>query len=139
VYWQGSPPAPAPTNGWAITGLVCGVSGLVLLVMVAPFTFGFSMIATGPLSLIGAVCGGLGLRERHGAEPPQKGLAIAGLVVGAVGTLLHVLAVIAGLALFVLLLEMLGDLEVPEPDAPPQPRQPPVTAGGMIGAWNSTR
>jgi hypothetical protein len=134
VHWQGPPPAPTakPTNGPAVAGLVCSVSGLVLLVIVAPFTLGFSMIATGPLSVVGAVLGRAGLRERHGREPPQKGLAVAGLVLGVVGTLLHVLAVIAGLALFALLLEALGDLEVPESDTPPQQEQPPVISGGMI-------
>ena len=85
-YWDGSGwsdqrrPAQgssAPSNGFAITALVCGIVGIVLGVL--PFTFFVAWI----LGIVAIVFGVLA-RKRFDAEPAigRKGMATAGLILG---------------------------------------------------------
>lgn len=119
--WGRAQWGPAPEqNPLAIIGFVCSLAGLILLVAVAPFTFGLSMLFSAPLSIGGLVCGLLGRQKvDHGELSTGRGLAQAGFVLGIVGIVLHVLAVIAGLVLIGLLIEWVGGFGPPEIDQPP--------------------
>jgi len=77
---------PAPTDGMAVASLVTSVGGLVLLSGLP-----------GPLG-IGLGIGALRRIRRSGAR--GRGMAIAGIVVGAVGTVLAALLVVVVVALF---------------------------------------
>ena len=70
--------APAPGNGLAISALVLGVLGLVLL----------------PLAVVALVLGIIALTKGQ-----SKGLAIPGVVLGGLGTLIMPLAIIAAIAI----------------------------------------
>jgi lysylphosphatidylglycerol synthetase-like protein (DUF2156 family) len=88
-YWDGSAwtdqrrsaqvssGSSAPSNGFAVTALVCGIVGIVLGVL--PFTFFVAWI----LGIIAIVFGVLA-RKRFDAEPAigRKGMATAGLILG---------------------------------------------------------
>lgn len=80
--------APQRTSGMAVTALVLGIAGFCLWVVFGPLTFVSSILAI--------VFGALGIAQCN-RDPTLggKGMAIAGLVLGAVQ---------AGLALLVLLL-----------------------------------
>lgn len=113
-------PPPPEQNPLAIVGIVCSISGLVLLFVLGPFTFGFSFLFSGPLSIAGLVCGLLGRQKvDHGELSTGRGLAQAGFVLGIIGIVLHVLAVVVGLVLIGLLIEAVGDFGPPEIDQPP--------------------
>lgn len=113
-------PRPPEQNPLAIIGFVCSLAGLILLVAIAPFTFGFSMFFSAPLSIGGLVCGLLGRQKvDQGELSTGRGLAQAGFVLGIIGIVLHVLAVVAGLVLLGFLIEWLGDFTPPEIDQPP--------------------
>lgn len=80
-----TPSAQPRTSATAITSLVLGILGVLLCGLVAP---------------IAIVLGVMGLREAQRGEcaPPSRGLAIAGLVLGVVGTLVT----IGGLAMILI-------------------------------------
>jgi len=107
---------PAPEqNPLAIIGFVCSLAGLILLVTVAPFTFGFSMLFSAPLSIAGLVCGLLGRQKvDRGELSTQRGLAQAGFALGIIGIVLHVVAVVVGIVLVALLIDALGDFAPPD-------------------------
>lgn len=107
---------PAPEqNPLAIIGFVCSLAGLILLVTVAPFTFGFSMLFSAPLSIAGLVCGLLGRQKvDRGELSTQRGLAQAGFALGIIGIVLHVVAVVVGVVLVALLIDALGDFAPPD-------------------------
>src|SRR6185295_2828473 len=66
-----------------IAALVLGIVGLV-----ASFVPCVGMFAI-PLTLLGVLFGALGLRQsRDGMPAPGRGMAIAGLICGAIGTLI---------------------------------------------------
>jgi len=67
----------APSNGFAVTALVCGIVGMVLGVL--PFTFFVAWI----LGIIAIVFGVLA-RKRFDSEPAigRKGMATAGMILG---------------------------------------------------------
>jgi hypothetical protein len=67
------PPAP-PTNGLAITALVCGVGGFVI---------GLSFIPA-------IICGHLARRQIRRTGEQGDGMALAGLILGYVGTALFI-------------------------------------------------
>ena len=82
-----APPTVRPTNGMAVAALVLGILSLVLFfTVVPPFILGALAVIFGVLGLS---------KANQGA--PHKGLAIAGLVCGAVG----IVAAIAFIALVV--------------------------------------
>jgi len=91
-----SPPqflAPGPPgNGAAIASLVTGISGLVLFIFSG---FGLFFVLNLPPSIMAWVLGVQGRRKvDRGQTDQHRGLAQAGLVLGLVGTVLGVLAVI---------------------------------------------
>ena len=70
-----APPAPQPTNGMAVASLVLGILSILLFfTVVPPFILGG----------LGVIFGIIGL-TKAGQGAPNKGLAIAGLVCGAIG------------------------------------------------------
>lgn len=91
----GTPPAygyaapyapPAPTNGLAVTSMILGIAGLVLIWVVVPLLASIAAVITGHIAL--------GQCKRN----PQlggRGMAIAGLILGYIG--------VAGLILIVAL------------------------------------
>jgi Domain of unknown function (DUF4190) len=81
------PPA-APTNGLAIAALVCGVGGFVI---------GLSFIPA-------IICGHLARKQIRQTGEQGAGLALAGLILGYVGTALF----IALIALFVVIAAKFG-------------------------------
>jgi len=125
VAWQ-PPPAqfqprpPQANNDLAVVALSLSLASLGVLVIGTPFTFGFSMLLSGPLAIAGLVCGVIGRQKADRGEAGGRSLAQAGFVLGIVSLVLHVVAVILGVALIALLIEALGDFDVPEPDQPPE-------------------
>jgi hypothetical protein len=81
------PPAP-PTNGLAIAALVCGVGGFVI---------GLSFIPA-------IICGHLARRQIRQTGEQGAGLALAGLILGYVGTALF----IAVIAVFIVIAHQIG-------------------------------
>jgi hypothetical protein len=73
----GGYPRPRGANGLAIAALVCGIIGLFFL-----------SIVLGPLALIFGI---IGLR-RANAGASGRGMAIAGIVLGAIDIVLYVIA-----------------------------------------------
>jgi hypothetical protein len=72
------PPAP-PTNGLAIAALVCGVGGFVI---------GLSFIPA-------IICGHLARRQIRQTGEQGGGMALAGLILGYVGTALFIALIVA--------------------------------------------
>jgi hypothetical protein len=75
-----APPIRPQSNGLAIAALVCGIVGFFLL-----------GIVLGPL---GIIFGGLGLR-RANAGARGRGMALAGLIVGIIDTVLYIVVILA--------------------------------------------
>jgi hypothetical protein len=107
------PPLPPPgvTPTLAIVSLVLGVVSIVMV-----FTFFLAPLA----AVFGGVAIGLGIPPlRRGRSPPVssagRGLAVAGIVTGAIGVVIGLVAAVAFGAVFSVL-DDLGDLETePEP------------------------
>ena len=78
------PPAPAKTNGMSIASLVLGLVGIPLCFLFVP-------------SLLAVIFGFVGLNQIKN-DPTQtgRGLAIAGLIIGAAMLVLLVLALVVG-------------------------------------------
>lgn len=125
MTWQ-PPPAqfqprpPQADNDLAVAGLCLSLASLAVLVIGTPFTFGLSMLLSGPLAIAGLVCGIIAKQKADRGEAGGRSMAQAGFVLGIVSLVLHVVAVILGVALIALLIDALGDLDVPEPDQPPE-------------------
>ena len=90
-----------------------------MLVVGTPFTFGFSMLLSGPLAIAGLVCGVIAKQKADRGEAGGRSMAQAAFVLGIVSLVLHVVAVILGVALIALLIESIDDFDVPEPDQAP--------------------
>ena len=118
MSWQ--PRAPQANNDLAVAALALSLASLAVLVVGTPFTFGFSMLLSGPLAIAGLVCGLIGKQKADRGEAGARNMAQAGFVLGMVSLVLHVVAVVLGVALIVLLIEALEDFDVPEPDAGPE-------------------
>jgi len=124
VAWQ-PPPAqfpqrpPQANNDLAVTALCLSLASVAVLVVGTPLTLGFSMFLSGPLAIAGLVCGLLGRQKADRGEGGGRNLAQAAFVLGIVSLVLHVVAVIVGVALIALLIESLDDLDVPDPDQGP--------------------
>jgi len=123
--WQQPQPSGRDPNVLAIVALVCSISSLALLFLLSLVTFGFSMLLTGPLAIAGLICGLVGRRESDSSGVPTgRGMAHAAFVLGIISLVLHVLAVVIGVVLVGILLDSVGDLDLPEPDNPPGPGDP---------------
>ncbi|MGI8899465.1 MAG: DUF4190 domain-containing protein [Nocardioides sp.] len=83
----GSYPAPAPTNGNATSSLIVGITTLVL-----SWCCGF-----GVLGLVAVVLGMKGRSEirRSGGAQGGEGIALAGVITGAIAVLVGLLVLIA--------------------------------------------
>lgn len=81
------PPAPAPSNGMAIAALVCGVLGIVGSFI--PIVMYFTAV----LAVLGIIFGVMGMKKAK-QTGSGNGLAIAGLVLGIVGTIFALVGII---------------------------------------------
>ncbi len=88
-------PKPAQGAGAAITALALGVVGTCILL----FSFGLLFVISLPAT-VGAWIAGRDARRHTPASGPYRGLALAGEVLGAVGTVLGCLA-LTGCALII--------------------------------------
>jgi hypothetical protein len=95
-------PAPAPVaapsraagNSSARWSLIAGIGGLALFVF--PSGFGLLFIFNLPCSIMAWVLGREGLRRADAGEgPEQRGRAQAGMVLGIIGVVLGVAAIVA--------------------------------------------
>jgi len=76
-------PPPGQSNGMAVTGMVCGIIGLVLF---------WLPVVGWILAILGIIFGGVGIAKAN-AGGPNKGMAIAGVVLGIVSISLYVIIV----------------------------------------------
>lgn len=116
---QFQPRAPQENNDLATVALCLSLSSIGLLVIGAPFTLGVSMFISGPLAIAGLVCGVVARQKADRGEAGGRSMAQAGFVLGIVSLVLHVVAVVVGVALIALLIDSLDDFDVPEPDGGP--------------------
>ncbi|WP_018750964.1 DUF4190 domain-containing protein [Paenibacillus sanguinis] len=86
-YPPSMPPAPAKTNGKSIASLVLGILSVII-----PY-FGFI------LGIIAIVLSSLSFREIKRTNEQGKGLGIAGLVCGIIGTVLYGIILLFGFIL----------------------------------------
>ena len=124
MAWQPPPVqyqqrAPQANNDLAVAALCLSLASLAVLVVGTPFTFGFSMLLSGPLAIAGLVCGVIARQKADRGEAGGRSMAQAAFVLGIVSLVLHVVAVILGVALIALLIESIDDFDVPEPDQAP--------------------
>ncbi len=82
-----APPPPAPANTMAIAALVCGVLGIIGSFIPVVMYF------TAVLAVLGIVFGALGMKKAK-QTGSGNGLAIAGLVLGIIGTLFALVGII---------------------------------------------
>lgn len=85
-------------NGVAIASLVCGILGLVACCC--------SPIINLPISIAALVCGIMGVKSQN------KGMAIAGIVLGAVGIVLGIVSAIMMIAMEPFMNEIMDELEL---------------------------
>ncbi len=76
--YQGYPTGPQRTNGLAVASLVTSIAGVVLGIPLAIFCYVGVLIP-----IVGAVLGGVALGQIKRTDQPGRGLAIAGLAIGA--------------------------------------------------------
>lgn len=78
--------APIPTDGLSIASLVCGVLAILASCMYIGFIFGIP----------GVICGHMSLKKIKKSPTPiqGKGMAIAGLVTGYIGTIISIAMVV---------------------------------------------
>ena len=81
------PPAPAQTNGMAIAALVCGVLGIIGSFIPVVMYF------TAVLAVLGIIFGVMGMKKAKQLGS-GNGLAVAGLVLGIVGTVFAIIGII---------------------------------------------
>ena len=125
MTWQPPPaqyqPRPPEANqDLAVAALCMSLGSVGVLIVGAPFTFGFSMLLSGPLAIAGLICGLLARQKADRGEASGRSMAQAAFVLGIVSLVLHVVAVIIGVALIALIIDSLQDFDVPEPDDPPE-------------------
>ncbi|HEX5910055.1 MAG TPA: DUF4190 domain-containing protein [Thermoleophilaceae bacterium] len=125
MAWQPPPVqyqqrAPQANNDLAVAALCMSLASLGVLVVGTPFTFGFSLLLSGPLAIGGLVCGVIARQKADRGEAGGRSMAQAAFVLGIVSLVLHVVAVILGVALIAVLLESIDDFDVPEPDQGPE-------------------
>ncbi|KQY76087.1 hypothetical protein ASD13_07680 [Microbacterium sp. Root1433D1] len=66
-------PAPRPTSGLAITSLICGIAGVVLVWAIIPVLASIAAVITGHMALG---------QTRRDPDIGGRGMAIAGLILG---------------------------------------------------------
>lgn len=86
-------PNPSATNGLAIASLITSIAGFVLAL---PLTF-LCLVGEFPLPIIGIVLGIVGLNQVNKNQQQGRGMAIAGIAVGAATLVLCII----GLVVFV--------------------------------------
>lgn len=94
--YQSYPPGMGPTNGLAVGSLVTSIAGVVLGI---PLTLVCYIGALIPI--VGVVLGAVALGQIRRTSQQGRGLAIAGIVVGAVTTVLLVVIAIAVMTVFI--------------------------------------
>ncbi len=124
------PPPPQLSNDLAVAALCLSLASLGLLIVGAPFTFGFSMLLSGPLAIAGLVCGVVGRQKADRGQAGGRSMAQAAFVLGIVSLVLHVVAVIVGVALIALIIQSLNDFTVPSPEGGPD-AQPALRARAL--------
>ena len=97
-----APAAGSGSNPMAIVALVLGI----LSILTACFWF-----VAGPLGIAAIVLGFIGRGKAKRGEARQGGLAMAGLVTGAIGLILTIVLTVAGISL----LNQVEQLHRPEP------------------------
>ncbi|MEW1958298.1 DUF4190 domain-containing protein [Kineococcus sp. NPDC059986] len=105
------PTRPTSTSALAVVGLCTGIASIALVAVLGPFA--------AALGVAGVVTGAIALGRRL----PGRGMALAGLVTGAVGTLLSVvltvvLVVFTGGVFLTALLGSSGAWSAPDPGGP---------------------
>ena len=89
---QSAKPGKPPQNGKGIAALVLGILGLILTLCFSPFII---------LSVLAIIFGALGIRDAKAGNATNRGMSIAGLVMGLVAIAVFVaLALVVG-SLFV--------------------------------------
>ncbi|MBW0103136.1 DUF4190 domain-containing protein [Pseudonocardia sp. KRD291] len=84
----------SPKNGLAIAALVLGILALVVTITVIGVVLGI------PLGLLAVILGIVGVRRVGKGIATNKGVAIAGIVTGALGLIASVAVVVLGATLF---------------------------------------
>ena len=98
--YQGPPPAgygpgpQAPKNGLGIAALVLGILAILATITVIGVILGI------PLGLLAVILGIVGLRRVGKGLATNKGVAIAGIVTGALGLVVSVAVVVLGATFF---------------------------------------
>jgi hypothetical protein len=87
--YRGYPTEPQRTNGLAVASLVTSITGVVLGIPLAIFCYAGMLIP-----VIGAVLGGVALGQIKQTNQPGRGLAIAGLAIGATTTAILVILIV---------------------------------------------
>jgi len=87
--YYGYPTGPQRTNGLAVASLVTSIAGVVLGIPLALFCYIGVLIP-----IIGAVLGGVALGQMKRTNQPGRGLAIAGLAIGATTAAILVILVV---------------------------------------------
>ncbi|MFT4156726.1 MAG: DUF4190 domain-containing protein [Microbacterium sp.] len=99
VYAPGAYAAPRPNSGLALTSFICGLSGLVLVWLVAPLV----------ASIVAVITGHMALKQlKSNLALGGRGLAITGLITGYIG----VGIIVAGFLLTVLTLVFMGSFSL---------------------------
>jgi hypothetical protein len=123
------PRPPQANNDMAVVALCCSLGSIGLLIVGAPFTFGFSLLVSGPLAIGGLVCGVIARQKADRGEAGGRSMAQAAFILGIVSLVLHVVAVIVGVALIALLIESIDDWDIPDQDDN-TPGEPALYPGG---------
>ena len=89
---HGADPAKPPQNGKGIAALVLGILGLILSLCFSPFLI---------LSVLAVIFGALGIRDANAGIATNKGLSIAGLVMGVLAIVVVVVMIAFVGSLFV--------------------------------------
>lgn len=103
-------------NVLGIIGLCSSIAGVGLLVI----SLGFLWFVSLPLSIAGLVCGLMGRqRADRGEVDGGRGMSQAGFVIGIVGVVLHVLALLVIVLLIGVLLEAANEVGIEDPQRRP--------------------
>lgn len=103
-------------------------------------TIGFLWFVSLPLSIAGLVCGLLGRQKvDRGEVEGGRGMSQAGFVVGIVGLILHLVALVVIVLLLGLLLGAANEIEIEGPDRRPGLDRSSLSAAAATGLWGRRR